>query len=133
MTESPDFLRNRDFFRTFFSNNLLAAFSDPSPDLDGFAGFENVTDSVSALPASVLSLSDVALAACSTLWHKIRLLCNGKPYRKRQRKATEKRNRYQKVIICPSGLCCRIFVYGGAIFALPESRGRTKSWTPIMG
>ena len=28
------------------------------------------------------------------------LLCNGKPYRKQHRKATKKRNRYQKVIIC---------------------------------
>jgi len=33
-------------------------------------------------------------------WHKISLLCNGKAYRKQQRKATEKPNCYQKVIIC---------------------------------
>ena len=52
-------------------------------------------------------------------WHDISLLCNGKPYRKQQRKATEKPNCYQKVIICPSSEPRRlIFVYGGAIFAL---------------
>ena len=37
-------------------------------------------------------------------------------YRKQQRKATEKPNCYQKVIICAG---CPIFVYCGAIFALP--------------
>ena len=42
-------------------------------------------------------------------------------YRNQQGKATEKRNRYQKVIICPSEPRRLIFVYGGAIFALPES------------
>ena len=35
MTESPDFLRNQDFFRTFLSNNLLAVFSDPNADPNG--------------------------------------------------------------------------------------------------
>ena len=40
-------------------------------------------------------------------------------YRNQEDKATEKRNRYQKVIICPSEPRRRIFVYGGAIFALP--------------
>jgi len=37
-------------------------------------------------------------------------------YRNQWDKATEKRNRYQKVIICAG---CPIFVYGDAIFALP--------------
>ena len=37
-------------------------------------------------------------------------------YRNQGDKATEKRNRYQKVIICAG---CPIFVYGGAISALP--------------
>ena len=62
--------------------------------------------------------------------HKISLLCNGKPYRKQQRKATGKRNSYQKVIICLAvtstpNLCLlrrnfcaaggRVFSYSGAI------------------
>ena len=33
--ESPDFLRNQDFFRTFASNILLAIFSDPNADPNG--------------------------------------------------------------------------------------------------
>ena len=48
-------------------------------------------------------------------------VCNGKPYRKQQRKATGKPNCYQKVIICPSEPRRLIFVSGGAIFALPEA------------
>ena len=43
------------------------------------------------------------------------------PNRNQEDKATEKRNRYQKVIICPSEPRRRIFVYGGAIFASPGS------------
>ena len=39
-------------------------------------------------------------------------------YRKQGNKATEKPNCYQKVIICAG---CPIFVYGDAIFALPEA------------
>ena len=39
-------------------------------------------------------------------------------YRNQGDKATGKRNSYQKVIICAG---CPIFVYGGAIFALPEA------------
>ena len=42
-------------------------------------------------------------------------------YRNQGNKATEKRNRYQKVIICPSEPRRLIFDYCGAIFALPES------------
>ena len=42
-------------------------------------------------------------------------------YRNQGNKATEKRNRYQKVIICPSEPRRLIFVYGGAISALPEA------------
>ena len=33
--ESPDFLRNQDFFRTFVSNNLLPIFPDPNADPNG--------------------------------------------------------------------------------------------------
>ena len=33
--QSPDFLRNQDFFRTFLLNNLLAVFSDPNADPNG--------------------------------------------------------------------------------------------------
>ena len=39
-------------------------------------------------------------------------------YRNQWDKATEKRNRYQKVIICAG---CPIFVYCGANFALPRA------------
>ena len=35
MTESPDFVRNQDFFRIFVSNILLAIFSDPNADPNG--------------------------------------------------------------------------------------------------
>ena len=42
-------------------------------------------------------------------------------YRNQGDKATEKRNRYQKVIICTSEPRRLIFVYCGAIFALPEA------------
>ena len=78
-------------------------------------------DCVSSLPASVLSFADVPFPVRSSFWHDISLLCNGKAYRKQQRKATEKPNCYQKVIICPSEPRRLIFVYGGAILALPEA------------
>ena len=42
-------------------------------------------------------------------------------YRNQGNKATGKRNCYQKVIICPSKPHRLFFVYGGAIFALPEA------------
>ena len=42
-------------------------------------------------------------------------------YRNQGNKAIGKPNCYQKVIICPSEPRRRIFVYGGAIFALPEA------------
>ena len=42
-------------------------------------------------------------------------------YRNQGNKAIEKRNRYQKVIICPSEPRRPIFVYCGAIFALPRT------------
>ena len=38
---------------------------------DGLASFWIVTDCVAALPASVLSFSDIAFSVCSSLWHKI--------------------------------------------------------------
>jgi hypothetical protein len=42
-------------------------------------------------------------------------------YRNQQRKAIQRRNSYQKVIICPSEPRRLIFDYCGAIFALPEA------------
>ena len=53
-------------------------------------------------------------------------VCNGKAYRKQQRKATEKPNCYQKVIICTSEPRRLIFDYCGAISALP---GRVFSYS----
>ena len=44
---------------------------------------------------------------------------DNKQYRNQGDKATEKRNRYQKVIICPSEPRRPIFDYCGAISALP--------------
>ena len=106
------------FFQFFFYFRLRLA-----EDVfdDGLASFRIVTDCVATLPAAILSLADVPLAVCSSFWHSIDLLCNGKPYRKQQRKATEKRNRYQKVIICTSAPRRLIFAYCGANLALPET------------
>ncbi|MDY4965016.1 MAG: hypothetical protein SO100_01505, partial [Dysosmobacter sp.] len=86
----------------------------------GLASFEIVTDCVPALPSTVLSFSDVALAVCSSLWHGISPFRN-EQYRNQGNKATRKSNCYQKVIICPSEPRRLIFVYGDAIFALPEA------------
>ena len=87
---------------------------------DGLSGFRIVTDSVSSLPASVLALSDIPFAVCSSFWHGISPFRN-EQYRNQGNKATEKRNCYQKVIICPSEPRRLIFDYCGAIFALPEA------------
>jgi len=86
---------------------------------DGLASFEIVTNCVPAFPSSILAFSDIAFAVCSSFWHKISLLCNGKGYRNQGSKATRKSNCYQKVIICPSEPRRLIFAYGGAISALP--------------
>lgn len=86
---------------------------------DGLAGFGIVTDCVPALPASVFALSDISFPVCSSFWHGISLLFDNEQYRNQQRKATEKQNRYQKVIICPSEPRRLIFDYCGAILALP--------------
>ena len=85
---------------------------------DGLSGFWIVTDGVASFPTSVLALSDVALAVCSSLWHDISPFRN-EQYRNQGNKATRKSNCYQKVIICTSELRRLIFVYGDAIFALP--------------
>ena len=85
---------------------------------DGLASFRIVTDSVSSLPSTVLSLADVPFPVCSSLWHGISPFRN-EQYRNQGNKAIEKPNCYQKVIICTSESCRLIFVYGGANFALP--------------
>ena len=87
---------------------------------DGFASFWIVADSVSTLPSTVLSFSDVPLAVCSSFWHGISPFRN-EQYRSQEGKATRKRNSYQKVIICTSESRRLIFVYGDAIFALLEA------------
>ena len=48
--ESPDFLRNQDFFRTFVSNNLLAIFSDPNADPNGTGSGKHYTAPERMLP-----------------------------------------------------------------------------------
>ena len=88
---------------------------------NGFSGFWIVTDCVPPLPASVLSFSDIALAVCSSFRHGISPFRN-EQYRNQGNKATEKRNCYQKVIICPSEPRRPIFAYCGAISALPGRR-----------
>ena len=87
---------------------------------DGLASFRIVTDCVPALPSAILSFSDIALAVCSSFRHGINPLRN-EQYRNQRNKATEKPNCYQKVIICTSEPRRLIFVYGDAIFALPEA------------
>ena len=87
---------------------------------DGFADFWISANRVPALPTTILAFSDVALAVCSSLWHGISPFRN-EQYRNQGNKSTEKRNRYQKVIICTSEPRRLIFDYCGAIFALPEA------------
>ena len=87
---------------------------------DGLSGFGIVTDCVATLPASVLSLSDIALSVCSSFRHGISPFRN-EQYRNQGNKATRKSNCYQKVINCPSEPRRLIFVYGDAISALPEA------------
>ncbi|MFR0768678.1 MAG: hypothetical protein ACLSHO_02850 [Dysosmobacter sp.] len=102
---------------------------------DGFSGFGISANRVPALPTTILAFSDVPFPICSSFRHNISLLCNGKPYRKQQRKATGKWNSYQKVIIClavtsalslpiaAQFLRCRgrVFSYSGAIFERMKS------------
>ena len=66
----------------------------------------------------VLSFAAVPFLVCSSFWHGISPFRN-EQYRNQGNKATGKPNCYQKVIICPSEPRRLIFVYGGAIFALP--------------
>ena len=66
---------------------------------DGLASFRIVTDSVPPLPSAILSFADIALAVRSSLRHGISPFRN-EQYRNQGNKATEKRNCYQKVIIC---------------------------------
>ena len=105
------------FFQFFF--HLCLRLAEDILD-DGLAGFRIVTDGVAPLPAAILSLADVPLAVCSSLWHDISPFRN-EQYRNQGNKATRKSNCYQKVIICTSEPRRLIFVYGDAIFALPEA------------
>ena len=86
---------------------------------DALSALRVIARGVPTLPASVLSLSDIALSVCSSFWHGISPFRN-EQYRNQGNKATGKRNRYQKVINCPSEPRRLIFDYCGAIFALPE-------------
>ena len=94
---------------------------------NGFSGFWIVTDCVPALPAAVLSFSDVPFAVCSSFWHGISPFRN-EQYRNQGNKATEKPNCYQKVIICTSEPRRLIFAYGGAIL---RCRGRSSLVTAV--
>ena len=106
-----------DGFLQFFLDFRLRLAEDIFDD--GLAGFRIVTDCVPALPASVLSFSDIALPRLLVFsaWNQPPFA--NEQYRNQGNKATEKRNCYQKVIICPSELRRLIFVYCGAISALP--------------
>ena len=85
---------------------------------DPFSTLRVIARGVATLPATVLSLSDVPFPVCSSFWHGISPFRN-EQYRNQGNKATGKRNRYQKVINCPSEPRRLIFDYCGAIFALP--------------
>ena len=87
---------------------------------DPFSALRVIARGVATLPAAILALSDVPLAVCSSFRHKISPFRN-EQYRNQGDKAIQRWNCYQKVIICPSEPRRRIFVYGGAISALPES------------
>ena len=87
---------------------------------DGLASFRIVTDCVPALPSTVLAFADVPFPVRSSFRHGISPFRN-EQYPNQGDKATEKRNRYQKVIICTSEPRRLIFDYCGAIFALPEA------------
>ena len=102
-----------------FLLNFCLCFAEDIFD-DGLSGFRIVTDSVSSLPASVLALSDIPFAVCSSFWHGISPFRN-EQYRNQGNKATRKSNCYQKVIICTSEPRRLIFDYCGAISALPEA------------
>ena len=79
-----------------------------------------MTDSVPALPAAILSLSDVPFPF-ARLFGMVSAPFDNEQYRKKGDKATRKSNCYQKVIICTSEPRRLIFDYCGAIFALPEA------------
>ena len=86
---------------------------------DPFSALRVIARRVPALPATILALSDVPLAVCSSFRHKISPFRN-EQYRNQGDKAIQRWNCYQKVIICPSEPRRLIFDYCGAIFALPE-------------
>ena len=85
---------------------------------DGLAGFGIVTDCVPALPASVFALSDISFPVRSSLWHNINSFATNNTVTKGT-KLPKKPSCYQKVIICLRQFPPLIFVYCGAILALP--------------
>ena len=42
---------------------------------DAFSALRVITGGVTAFPAAIFAFPDVALSVCSSLWHKISLLC----------------------------------------------------------
>lgn len=84
------------FFQFFFYFRLR--FSEDIYD-DGLSGFRIVTDSVSSLPAAVLSFAAVPFLVCSS-FGMVSATFDNERYRNQQRKAIQRRNCYQKVIIC---------------------------------
>ena len=87
---------------------------------DPFSGLRVIARGVPTLPSAILSFPNVALSVCSSFRHDISPFRN-EQYRNQGNKAIGKPDCYQKVIICPSEPRRLIFVYGGAIFALPEA------------
>ena len=65
---------------------------------DPLSALRVIACGVAALPSAILSLSDVPFPVCSSFRHGISPFRN-EQYRNQGNKATEKRNRYQKVII----------------------------------
>ncbi len=82
-----------------------------------FAGFRIVTDCVPALPSSILAFADVPSPFARRFGIKSASFRQRTiPYQ--ERKATEKRNCYQKVIIC---MGCPYLCLWRRNFALPEA------------
>ena len=93
-----------------------------------------VTDSVPALPASILALSDVPFPVCSSLWHGISPFRN-EQYRNQGNKATGKAELLSESYHLPLGaappyLCLlrrNFCAAGGVLLLLVQNKHSTRS------